>query len=85
MKQIVFDKINKHENDLRRSNSHKWVLDSISLNPNVIIVCAEDVKQDWIEKTKGFEGTEIVSVKEDLTELNLRGKPIIFDSHLVIH
>lgn len=94
MKKETFDVINKNTENLRRSNSKKWIMDAISLNPNVIIVTDEQGKADLISnysamiaemENKPEIEPEFVCIEEDLTGLNKREKPIIFDSYLIIH
>lgn len=85
-----FNKVNKHYLDLRRSGSKAWLIEAAYNNPNVIIVCFD--KQEVIDFNSIYldymninglvhkNSPELVSMEDDLTGLNMKGKPIIFST-----
>ena len=90
MKDSTNKKIQDNETSLKRTKASKYLLNSIINNPQVIVITTEECVKEytsWWRKFNDyhFDFPMFVSIDADLTDLNKEFRPIIFDTHLILH
>lgn len=90
MKQQYNERIIKNNVHLRRSRSKNYILESLVNNPNVIVITTDELAKEYNEwwrsfkQTADFQFPKFIGINSDLTNLNQYGKPIIFDTYLIL-